>query len=92
MTQAKLAEKANLSIDSISRMERGERAPSLESMEKIGEALGVDPSELLNFRGKALQDLAECSAEALELWKLLRKKKPDQIKKLFEVGKILLGK
>ncbi len=27
MTQAKLAEKANLSVDQISRIERGERAP-----------------------------------------------------------------
>jgi transcriptional regulator with XRE-family HTH domain len=44
MTQANLAEKTNLSIDSISRIERGERAPSLEYIEKISNALKVRAS------------------------------------------------
>ena len=92
MTQAELAEKANLSIDSISRIERGERAPSFESLERIAAALGTDPVQLLNFEGKELQTLAECSSEALELWKFLRKKKPGQIKKLYEIAKVLLDR
>jgi transcriptional regulator with XRE-family HTH domain len=90
MTQAELAEKANLSIDSISRIERGDRSPSFESLERIAAALKTDPVQLLNFERKEIQDLAECPAEVLELWKLLRKKKPHQIKKLFEMAKILL--
>jgi transcriptional regulator with XRE-family HTH domain len=91
ITQAELAEKANLSIDSISRLERGERAPSLESMETIASALGVDPMELLNFKGKELVALAEGPSELLELWNLLRNKKREQIKKIHEIAKILIG-
>lgn|GEM_PF-332748 len=89
MTQAEIAEKANLSVDSISRIERGDRAPSFESLERIAVALGTDPVQLLNFEGKEIRALAECSPDALELWKFLRKKKPDQIKKLHEIGKII---
>ena len=89
MTQAKLSEEADLSIDSISRIERGDRAPSLESLEKVAEALGVDPAELLNFKGKELKALAEGPPECLELWNLLRNKKRDQIKKIYEIAKIV---
>ena len=91
MTQAKLAEKSNLSIDSISRIERGDRAPSLESLEKIAEALGIDPAELLNFSGKELVALAEGPPECLELWNLLKKKKRDQIKMIYDIAKIVLS-
>jgi transcriptional regulator with XRE-family HTH domain len=91
ITQAQLAEKANLSIDSISRLERGERAPSLESLETIASALGVDPMELLNFKGKELAVLAEGPSELLELWNLLRNKKREQIKKIHEIAKVLIG-
>ena len=91
MTQANLSEKANLSIDSISRIERGNRAPSLESLESIAEALGIDPSELLNFKGKDLKALADGPPECLELWNLLKNKKRDQIKKVYEIAKILLS-
>jgi len=91
MTQAKLAEKANLSIDSISRMERGERAPSFESLEKIASALKVDPAALLNFRGRELKALSEGHMEVLDLWNLLRNKNRDQIKKIYEIAKIALN-
>ena len=91
MTQAKLAEKADLSIDSISRIERGDRAPSLESLVAIGEALEFDPAELLNFKGKELKVLAECPPECLDLWNLLRNKKRDQIKKICDIAKLVLS-
>ena len=89
MTQAKLAEGADLSVDSISRIERGNRAPSLESLESIAMALGVESSELLNFRGKELKALSEGPPECLELWNLLRNKKRDQIKKIYDIAKII---
>jgi len=91
LTQAKLAEKAHLSIDSISRIERGERTPSLETMESISRVLGVEPMELLNFQGKELEALSEGPVENLELWNFLRNKKRDQIKKLIDIAKIVFG-
>ena len=90
MTQAKLAEMADLSIDSISRIERGNRAPSLESLASIATALGVEPSQLLNFRGKELKALAEGPSECLELWNFLRDKKRGDIKKILDVAQIML--
>jgi transcriptional regulator with XRE-family HTH domain len=91
MTQAKLAEGSDLSVDSISRIERGDRAPSLESLEKIAEALGIDPGELLNFKGKEFKALAEGPPECLELWNLLKDRKRTEIKKVFEIARILLS-
>ncbi len=92
MTQSDLAEKANLSIDSVSRIERGDRTPSFESLERIAKALGTDPAQLLNFEGKEIGMLAECPTEALELWRIVRKEKPSQIKRLCAIAKILFEK
>lgn len=61
----------------------------MESLEKIAEALGLDPAELLNFKGKEFWALAESSPEALELCNLLRNKKRDQIKKVYNIAKII---
>ena len=91
MTQAKLAEKADLSIDSISRIERGNRAPSLESLASIATALGVEPSQLLNFRGKELKALAEGPSECLELWNLLKDRQRNEVRKVIEIARILLN-
>jgi transcriptional regulator with XRE-family HTH domain len=90
MTQAKLAQKANLSIDQISRIERGERAPSLESIEKISTALKIRAPELLNFDDEETASLSENPSESLELWKLLKGKRPKQVKKITEIAKIIL--
>jgi len=87
ITQAKLAEATNLSVDSISRIERGERAPSLESIEKLADALKVTPAELFNFGNEEILRLSENPSESLELWKILRNKKPKQIKKIIEIAK-----
>ena len=88
--QAKLAEKTNLSVDQISRIERGERAPSLESIEKISNALKIRSSELFNFDDEETTLLSENPSESLELWKLLKSKRPKQVKKITEIAKIVL--
>ena len=90
ITQAKLAEKTNLSVDQISRIERGERAPSLESIEKISNALKIRSSELFNFDDEETTLLSENPSESLELWKLLKSKRPKQVKKITEIAKIVL--
>jgi transcriptional regulator with XRE-family HTH domain len=90
MTQARLAEKTNLSVDSISRIERGDRAPSLESIEKISNALKVRSSELFNFDNEEIYALSENPIESMELWKLLKSKRSKQVKKITEIAKIVL--
>ncbi|MCX5832049.1 MAG: helix-turn-helix transcriptional regulator [Deltaproteobacteria bacterium] len=90
LTQARLAEKTDLSVDSISRIERGDRAPSLESIEKLSNALKIRMPELFNFGGEEIAALSECPPESLQLWKLLKGKRPSQVKKLTEIAKIVL--
>lgn len=47
LTQAELAERADLSLDSIKRIEGGKRTMSLENFLRLSEALCVPPSFLL---------------------------------------------
>jgi transcriptional regulator with XRE-family HTH domain len=90
ITQAKLAERTNLSVDLISRIERGERAPSLESIEKIANALKIGLPELFNLSDEITTVLSESPFASLELWNLLRDKKPKQVKKITDLAKIVL--
>jgi len=90
LTQTQLAEKAELSTDSISRIERGQRAPSIESLEKIAKALKTQVRELFNFDQKEFHILAECDPEVYNLWVLLKDKKAKDVKKLYEIAKIII--
>jgi transcriptional regulator with XRE-family HTH domain len=51
MTQGELAEKANVSLLTVSRLERGERDPHLGTLARIARGLGVPPLELLRSAG-----------------------------------------
>ena len=45
-TQARLAERAGMATQAVSRIERGERSPTLETLDKLAAALGVGIGEL----------------------------------------------
>ncbi len=47
MTQAQLAERADISQQVVSGLEAGERNPTLVTLEALADALGVMPHELL---------------------------------------------
>lgn len=49
LTQEGLAEKTHLSVDFIGMIERGERSPSFENIEKLAEALDVDVKDMFDF-------------------------------------------
>jgi transcriptional regulator with XRE-family HTH domain len=46
MTQAQLAEAADLHVQYVSQVERDVRSPSMETIDAIANALGVTPAEL----------------------------------------------
>lgn len=48
MTQQQLADKSNLSINSIRRYESGERSPSLQAIQSIALALNTDVNSLVD--------------------------------------------
>jgi transcriptional regulator with XRE-family HTH domain len=47
LTQAELAEKANTTQGTISRIENGEIVPRLDTLQRIADALGTSTSALL---------------------------------------------
>ena len=67
LSQAALAEKAEISTDMLGRLERGEASPSFDTAEALADALAVSPVALFGHgdfpaedsaRGKALRDIA----------------------------------
>ena len=49
-SQEELASESKLHRTYISDIERGERNVSIENIERVAQALGIDASELLNFK------------------------------------------
>lgn len=49
LTQEELAEAAQISIDFLSLIERGQNAPSFETLDKLAKALCVPVKELFDF-------------------------------------------
>ena len=48
LTQEGLCDRAGISVDAVSRIEGGSRIPSLETMEKISNALGIRVVDLVD--------------------------------------------
>jgi transcriptional regulator with XRE-family HTH domain len=48
-SQERLAEEAGLSTDAISRIERGDRGPRLETLDQIAQAVGLPLQKLVDF-------------------------------------------
>jgi len=47
LSQKALADKVGISVSYVSMLERGQRSPPLETVEKMAKALGVTPANLL---------------------------------------------
>jgi transcriptional regulator with XRE-family HTH domain len=47
LSQKALADKVGISVSYVSMLERGQRSPPLETIEKMAKALGVPPPTLL---------------------------------------------
>jgi transcriptional regulator with XRE-family HTH domain len=50
LSQKALADKIGISVSYVSMLERGQRSPPLETIEKLAKALGVPPGTLLGGR------------------------------------------
>jgi transcriptional regulator with XRE-family HTH domain len=50
LSQKALADKVGISVSYVSMLERGQRSPPLETIEKMAKALGVPPANLLGGR------------------------------------------
>ena len=47
LSQKALADRIGISVSYVSMLERGQRSPPLETIEKMAKALGVPPASLL---------------------------------------------
>ncbi|MGZ6132711.1 MAG: helix-turn-helix domain-containing protein [Myxococcaceae bacterium] len=50
LSQKALADRVGISVSYVSMLERGQRSPPLETIEKMAKALGVPPASLLGGR------------------------------------------
>lgn len=51
LTQEQLAERAGISVDFLSLIERGRSSPSFENLAELADALETSVAELFNFEG-----------------------------------------
>lgn len=58
LTQAQLAEKLNVSVETISRMERGISFPSLKTIENLSRTLNISLKSLFDFDEEKSKDQA----------------------------------
>lgn len=55
LTQEQLAERAGISVDFLSLIERGKNAPSFENLDELADALEVSVAELFSFGGGSIE-------------------------------------
>ncbi len=90
ITQAGLAEKTGLSNDFISRVERGERSPSIKTLDNITNALDVSLGEFFDF-GK-IQRNEKISVESERIRTYLKNKDEKDIRLAYDVIKAIFEK
>ena len=57
ITQADLAEKADVSLKHLGEIERGRGNPTLKSLDNLSKSLGVALSDLFDFEGEKSEDV-----------------------------------
>ena len=83
LTQEQLAEIVNVSVNFIGYIERGERAPSIYTVEQLAQALDVDLKDLFEF------SVDEYDLPIDTLIAALRKCGPDDLASLIHIAKQL---
>lgn len=69
MSQEQLALTAEMAPSFVGEIERGTKKPSIESIEKLSNALGISVSELFNYNVKTCETNVSCFEDKI-LWKL----------------------
>lgn len=88
LSQARLAEKANLSEACIGTIERGHRTPRLPTLQKIASALKVEIKDLFDFH---LEEIATSEEALKELYRSIKGKSKKEILKMAEIARIIYG-
>jgi len=83
----KLAEKVDIGVKHLGRIERGEKVPSFELIIALANAMGVSPSEFFEFENA----MADQKVTRERLRQLLDKRDLDQLKRAYRVLRASLG-
>ena len=83
LTQEKLAEMINIETPSLSYLETGKYSPSIETLQKLSEALEVQPWEFYYFSEISNEEKKEQLKQALD-------KDPKLVKILYSVYKSII--
>ena len=86
MTQEELAEKLTLHNSYIGLLERGERIPSLITLDKIAKYFGVKPADLIMEEKKS----EKYNMKQKELLYIVRDGSPEDVDKLYKVARIVI--
>lgn len=89
LTQAALAEKAKISNEFMSGIERGARLPSLPTLEKLGAALHISLKDLFNFDQANYRRTQSLSRQGMDVALLLEDVSPQQRGRILKIVKIL---
>jgi transcriptional regulator with XRE-family HTH domain len=89
LTQAALAEKAKISNEFMSGVERGVKLPSLLTLQKIAKALGVSLKDLFVFDRSDFRNVLPLSRQALDLALLIERTPIRSRRRLVKIIKTL---
>jgi len=88
MTQAELAEAAELEVETISRLEQGTRGVTLDSIDRLAQALGVGLKEFFDFDRPVAEAIPR--RKVMALCHLLERLPEAKLKKVEKVVKVIL--
>jgi transcriptional regulator with XRE-family HTH domain len=89
LTQAALAEKARISNEFMSGIERGAKLPSLQTMERLAGALRVNLKDLVNFSQAGFRRIEPMSPEGIKMASLLEDVPAQRRRQILRVVRIL---
>lgn len=89
LTQAALAEKARISNEFMSGIERGAKLPSLPTLERVAKVLGVSLKDLFNFDQTGFRRIEPYSRDALDVASAVDKLTGQRRRKISRIVKIL---
>ncbi|SRR6266700_3891021 len=92
LTQAALAERAKISNEFMSAVERGAKLPSLHVLERIATGLRVELKDLFNFDRTTYRKLAPLSREVRDVASMLQGLPPERKHQALKILKILQSK
>jgi transcriptional regulator with XRE-family HTH domain len=91
LTQAALAEKAKISNEFMSGIERGAKLPSLPTLEKLSQVLSINVKDLLNFDHSAYRRIQPLPRDAMDIALLLQTIPTQKRRRIYKIVKILVG-